>query len=95
MQTFKQKKVEIFLPLKFGSMVYNPILCAMKEKKYLTVAEYAKFIGKSVPLVYKQIRLGQVKMEEKYGRYLIVVEPVTAWRLNQFQPITLPARLLP
>jgi hypothetical protein len=46
----------------------------MKGKKYLTVAEYAKFIGKSIPLVYKQIRLNQVDYEEKYGRKLIIVK---------------------
>lgn len=39
----------------------------------MTVKEYAEKIGKSIPLVYKQIRLNQVKTERKFGRILIKV----------------------
>lgn len=39
----------------------------------MTVNEYASFIGKSIPLVYKRIRLNQVKINRKFGRILIDV----------------------
>lgn len=42
--------------------------------KLMTVKEYAAHIGKSIPLVYKQIRLKQVKTEIRYGRILIKVK---------------------
>ena len=42
--------------------------------KLMTVKEYAKHIGKSIPLVYKQIANGQVRTELKYGVYLIKVK---------------------
>lgn len=42
--------------------------------KLMTVKEYAAHIGKSVPLVYKQIGLGQVASEKKFGRILIKVK---------------------
>jgi hypothetical protein len=42
--------------------------------KLMTVQEYAKHIGKSIPLVYKQIRQAQVKTERKFGRILIKVK---------------------
>jgi len=40
----------------------------------MTVKEYAKHIGKSIPLVYKQIRLDQVKSISKFGKILIKVK---------------------
>jgi hypothetical protein len=43
-------------------------------EKLMTVAEYASHIGKSVPLIYKQIKNKQVKSIEKFGRKLIVVK---------------------
>jgi len=39
----------------------------------MTVKEYAKHIGKSIPLVYKQIAKEQVKTETRFGRLLIRV----------------------
>jgi len=42
--------------------------------KLMTVKEYAAYIDKSIPLVYKQIRLNQVKTEIKFGRILIKVK---------------------
>lgn len=42
--------------------------------KLMTVKEYAKHINKSIPLIYKQIRLGQVKTQNKFGRILIKVK---------------------
>lgn len=41
--------------------------------KLMTVKEYADSIGKSVPLIYKQIRENKVKTERKFGRILIKV----------------------
>lgn len=41
--------------------------------KLMTVKEYAEYIGKSIPLVYKQIRQEQVKFERRFGRLLIKV----------------------
>jgi len=41
--------------------------------KLMTVKEYAQHIGKSIPLVYKQIREGKVTTDKKYGRILIKV----------------------
>lgn len=41
--------------------------------KLMTVKEYAAHIGKSIPLVYKQIKGGSVKWEKKFGRILIKV----------------------
>jgi hypothetical protein len=40
----------------------------------MTVKEYAKHIGKSIPLVYKQIREGDVKVNKQFGRILIKVK---------------------
>jgi hypothetical protein len=40
----------------------------------MTVKEYALHIGKSIPLVYKQIRQDQVKIDRKFGRILIKVK---------------------
>lgn len=42
--------------------------------KYMTVKEYADHIGKSVPLVYKQITEKKVKTAKKFGRILIKVK---------------------
>ena len=51
-------------------MVEHSILLDMK---YMTVKEYAQHIGKSVPLVYKQIKEEKVKTVSKYGIILIKV----------------------
>jgi len=40
----------------------------------MTVTEYASHIGKSIPLIYKKIRLGQLDIEKKFGRILIKVK---------------------
>ena len=40
----------------------------------MTVKDYAKHIGKSIPLVYKQINGGKLKVENKFGRILIKVK---------------------
>lgn len=40
----------------------------------MTVNEYAKHIGKSIPLVYKQIKNKQVTFEKRFGRLLIKVK---------------------
>jgi hypothetical protein len=42
--------------------------------KLMTVKEYATHIGKSIPLVYKQIRLNKVKAVSKFGKILIKVK---------------------
>jgi len=42
--------------------------------KLMTVKEYADYIGKSIPLVYKQIREEKLSIVEKYGRILIRVK---------------------
>lgn len=42
--------------------------------KLMTVKEYAEHVGKSIPLVYKRIRLNKVKTEKKFGRILIKVK---------------------
>lgn len=42
--------------------------------KYMTVKEYALHIGKSVPLVYKQITEKKVKTAKKFGRIVIKVK---------------------
>ncbi len=39
-----------------------------------TVKEYAEIIGKSIPLIYKQIGQNKVNYVRKFGRYLIIVE---------------------
>lgn len=39
--------------------------------KLMTVKEYAEKVGKSIPLIYKQIRLKQVETDRKFGRILI------------------------
>lgn len=39
--------------------------------KLMTVKEYAQYVGKSIPLIYKQIRQGKLKIEDKYGITLI------------------------
>lgn len=41
--------------------------------KLMTVKEYAAHIGKSIPLVYKQIDEGKVQTEKRYGRILVKV----------------------
>lgn len=40
----------------------------------MTVKEYAKHIGRSIPLVYKQISHDQVEAVYKFGRILIKVK---------------------
>ncbi len=42
----------------------------------MTVKEYAEFIGKSIPLVYKQIDENKLKTTVKYGRILIRVKDI-------------------
>jgi hypothetical protein len=42
--------------------------------KLMTVNEYAKHIGKSIPLVYKQIRQEKVQTEVRFGRILVRVK---------------------
>lgn len=37
----------------------------------MTVKEYAAHIGKSVPLVYKQVREGKILTQVKFGRILV------------------------
>ena len=39
--------------------------------KLMTVKEYAKYVGKSIPLIYKQIRQGKLKTDQKFGVILI------------------------
>lgn len=39
--------------------------------KLMTVKEYAAHIGKSIPLVYKQIEEGKLRTERRYGRILV------------------------
>lgn len=52
-------------------MVEISILLGMK---LMTVREYAEYIGKSVPLVYKQIKQNKVKTVSKFGLILIKAE---------------------
>ena len=35
----------------------------MSEEKWLTIREYAEKVGKSVPQIYYDIRLGKIKKE--------------------------------
>lgn len=42
--------------------------------KLMTVKEYAAHIGKSIPLVYKQIEGKKVQTEVRYGRILVRVK---------------------
>ena len=42
--------------------------------EYMTVNEYALHVGKSVPLIYKRISEGNLKIERKFGRILIPVK---------------------
>ncbi len=40
---------------------------------WMTVKEYAEFKGKSIPLIYKQIREKKVFSDRKFGRILVRV----------------------
>lgn len=50
--------------------------------KLITVKDYAALVGKSIPLIYKQIGEGKLKTDRRYGRILIKVKE---------QSITIPA----
>lgn len=39
----------------------------------MTVKEYAKLRGRSIPLIYKEIRQNKLNTDNKYGRILIKV----------------------
>ena len=39
--------------------------------KWLTVEEYAKIEGISIPAVYKRVKENRVKSEKKFGRIVI------------------------
>lgn len=42
--------------------------------KLMTVKDYAKMVGKSIPLIYKQIGEGKLQTDLKYGRILVKVK---------------------
>jgi predicted DNA-binding transcriptional regulator AlpA len=44
--------------------------------KWLTVEEYAKIEGISIPAVYKRVKENRVKSERKFGRIVIKHEDV-------------------
>lgn len=40
----------------------------------MTVKDYAKLVGKSIPLIYKQIEEGKLHTDRQYGRILVKVK---------------------
>lgn len=44
--------------------------------KLMTVKDYAKTVGKSIPLIYKQIEEGKLQTDRRYGRILVKVKEV-------------------